>query len=89
MQSVWVFHGINVRFTSGVFESKLLAEVWIADHKLTGTLTEYPLNVGAYDWAVSMDYFTPKKDEHRTSEYIGKFSSASQSHYHYTDGQKE
>lgn len=88
MQSVWAFHGINARFISGVFESKTLAEKWISEHKLTGVLTEYPLNFGAYDWAVSLGYFTPKKDEHKTPEYIGKFSSASQDHYHYTDGQE-
>lgn len=88
MRSVWVFHGINGRFTSGVFESKSLAVEWIAKHKLSGTLTEYPLNTGAFDWATDLGYFIPKKDGHKTPEYIGKFSSASQDHYHYTDGQE-
>ncbi|NID12894.1 DUF7710 domain-containing protein [Fibrivirga algicola] len=79
---------MNGRFSSGVLDSKVLAAQWIAEHTRTGVLTEYPLNVGVYDWAVKLDYFVPKKDEPETPEYIGKFSSASQDHYHYTDGQE-
>ena len=47
-----VFHGTSARFSGGVFSQKDIAEEWIAKHKLSGVLTEYPLDTGVYDWAV-------------------------------------
>jgi hypothetical protein len=82
---VWVFNGSG-RFPSAVFRALEDAEKWIAANRLTGTLTAYPLDTGAYDWAVSKGYFTPKRDDQKGPEFIGAFSSASQEHYHYTDG---
>jgi len=84
--SIWIFHGINGRFSSGVFTEVKLAEEWIFRHKLTGVLTEYPINVGCYDWALENDLFQPKKDEYQSSEFIGKFTTAGQEHFHYEDG---
>jgi hypothetical protein len=89
MKSVWVFHGINGRFTSGVFDDKKIAEKWIFEQNLTGILTWYPINVGVYEWSIDNGHFAPKKEDHKTPEYIGKFSSASQEHYHYTNGRQE
>lgn len=86
LPSVWIFNGINGRFASGVFDDLEKAETWIAQNKLTGVLTNYPLNKGVYDWAVEHTYFSPNSEEQKTSEFIGKFSSASQEHFHYEDG---
>lgn len=86
VNSIWVFHGINGRFASGVFTERKLAEEWIFTHKLTGVLTEYPINVGVYDWAINSGIFKKKKEEHSTSEFIGKFTTAGQEHFHYEDG---
>lgn len=84
--SIWIFNGINSRFASGVFDTLEKAETWIAQNKLTGVLTNYPLNKGVYDWAVGNALFSPKSEEQKTPEFIGKFSSASQEHFHYEDG---
>ncbi|WP_189642153.1 DUF7710 domain-containing protein [Deinococcus piscis] len=81
--SVWVFHGQGARFASGVFTSKDLAEVWIRKHKLEGVLIEYPLDTGVYDWVVKRGSFTPAKEHHKSPEFIGRFTSASQQHEHY------
>jgi hypothetical protein len=86
---VWVFNGAGGKFPGAVFSRKELAEQWIKLNKLTGTLTAYPLDICVYDWAVNNGYFSPKADEHRTPEFIGKFSSASQEHYHYEDGSRD
>jgi hypothetical protein len=83
---IWVFVGEGGRFPGGIFDSRPRAEEWIRKHRLTGVLTQYPLNTGAYDWAIESGFFTPRKDEHRTAEFIGGFSSASQEHFHYEDG---
>ena len=83
---VWIFHGVNGRFSSGVFNSRHLAEQFIAKHLLTGTLTKYPLNVGVYDWAVQNGYFIAAKPQHDTPEFIQAFTTASQEHYHYENG---
>jgi hypothetical protein len=89
MTTIWVFHGINGRFASGVFDTLQLAETWISQHKLTGVLTAYPLNTGAYDWAVTNQFFTPTKEVHATAEFIGRFSAATQEHFHYADGSRD
>jgi hypothetical protein len=72
-----------------VFTTKLLAEAWISKHKLTGTLTRYPLDLGVFEWALERGYFTPKRDDQTTAEFIGRFSAANQEHHHYEDGRND
>jgi hypothetical protein len=80
---VWVFHGRGGRFTSGVFTTHEKAETWIEKHGLTGVLTRYPLDISAYDWALETGTFRVKKLEQTSAEFIQKFTSGSQEHYHY------
>ncbi|MCL2310621.1 MAG: hypothetical protein FWC42_10230 [Proteobacteria bacterium] len=86
MNIVWVFNGEKAQFPSGVFTQRELAERWIQRHGLSGTLTAYPMDVGIYDWAISKGYFTPKRDDQRSAEFIQRFSSASLEHHHYEHG---
>ncbi len=86
LYAIWVFNGEQSRFPSGLFSTKELAEDWISKNKLSGVLTRYPVDVSVYDWAITRNFFEPKKAEHRESTFIGRFSSASQEHYHYEDG---
>jgi hypothetical protein len=88
METVWIFTGPKALFPSGVFTSRESAERWIQQHGLSGTLTAYPVNVGAYDWAVDNGRFAPKGAEQRSPEFIQRFSSASQEHYHYENGRR-
>lgn len=83
LKEVWVFNGPNNQFPSAVFTSRGLAEAWIGRHNLRGTLTAYPLNVSAYDWAVGSGYFEPRGEGQTRPEFIANFSSAHQRHYHY------
>jgi hypothetical protein len=87
-ESVWVFNGVKSNFPSGVFTTRELAEQWIRKNSLTGTLTRYPLDVGVYEWSLLNGGFTPKREEQKTPLFIGRFSSASQEHYHYEDGEE-
>jgi hypothetical protein len=80
---VWVFYGMGGRFASGVFTTREKAEAWITKHVLTGTLTRYPLNISAYDWALETGDFRVKKPEQMSAEFIQKFTAGSQEHYHY------
>ena len=86
MDSVFVFNGNASTFPSAVFTDRQRATAWIAHHRLTGTPTEYPVDVGVYDWAVGNGDFTPKREDHQTPHFIGKFSSAAQWHAHFEDG---
>jgi len=88
-QSVWVFVGSEGRFPGGVFRTRGAAEEWIQRHGLSGVLTEYPLDVGAYDWAIAEGHFTPKTDRERSASFVGQFSSGGQDHSHYADGVRE
>jgi hypothetical protein len=49
------------------FTVKELAERWIGDHGLTGMLTEYPLDMGVYDWAVAKGFFRSGKPAHSST----------------------
>ncbi len=86
VSTVWVFNGAKARFASAVFSSKELAVGWITKNRLSGVLTRYPLDMSAYEWALARGHFTPSREDQRTPEFIGKFTSASQEHYHYEDG---
>jgi hypothetical protein len=86
IENVWIFHGAESNFTSGAFTDKDIAEGWIKQYKLTGTLSLYPLNKGVYDWAIQEGIFTPTKEYQYTGEFVQKFNSASQEHYHYSKG---
>lgn len=84
--TVWVFNGANATFPSGVFSAREPAEAWIARHHLTGVLTEYPLDEGTYDWAVDRGFFSAKREDQRSSKFIGGFTSLRQVHLHFENG---
>lgn len=85
-QRIWVFNGERSVLPSGVFSSRGLAESWIAEHKLSGILTAYPLDQGAYQWAIQQGVFTPTEDYQQEAKFIGRFTSAALEHYHYENG---
>jgi hypothetical protein len=72
--NVWIFHADGARFASGVFNSKADAMAWVAGHRLTGLVTEYPVGVGCYDLAVAAGRFTASKPHHGSPEHVGSFS---------------
>ena len=86
---VWLFNGEGSRFASGVFSELSLAEEWISKHSLTGILTEYPVDEGAFDWATSHGLFKPKPDKRIDAHFIGRFTSGAQEHFHYVDGRRD
>lgn len=87
MESVWVFNGDGANFPAAVFTKRNAAESWVQEHKVTGVLTEYPLNKSALEWAVERGYFKEQGERHRLPEFIQRFTSASQAHHHYEGGQ--
>ncbi|MFN3166673.1 MAG: hypothetical protein ACE37H_06370 [Phycisphaeraceae bacterium] len=85
MDSVWVFNGENSNFPSGVFSTREKAEAWISSHGLSGCLTLYPLDQGAYDWSIERGLFSPQNDHQESAGFIARFSGGSE-HYHYDNG---
>jgi hypothetical protein len=85
-EMVWVFQGAGATHAAAVFKTKEGAIAWIEAKRLTGTLTAYPLDQSAYDWAVESGHFLPKNDEQRSARFIQRFSSAHQPHLHFEDG---
>jgi hypothetical protein len=84
--AIWIFVGDGGRFPSGAFSTRERAEAWIQQHRLTGMLTAYPIDRGAYDWAVEVGAFKANTEAKRTAKFIGQFSSVSLDHHHYEDG---
>jgi len=90
MNNIWIFVGLhgerNASFPSGAFSSFETADGWIRENKLSGTLTEYPIDVGVYDWAIANGRFKPKRPDQASPEFVQRFTTASQQHYHYENG---
>jgi hypothetical protein len=86
MNYIWIFVASNAHFPGGVFISKSEAEYWIKKHSLSGVLTEYPVGIGVFEWALDKGYFKPKPDKLIDSVFIGRFTTASMQHYHYELG---
>jgi hypothetical protein len=74
MRTVWVFNGEFSNLPAGVFSTKSSAEDWIRQHSLSGTLSEFPLDRGAYDHAVDEGLFKPKKAHETEPQFIETFS---------------
>ena len=87
LEHVWIFNGANVHFPSGVFLTLEEADTWITLHKLSGTLTQYPVGCGVYDHYIENDMFTPKNEHQKSSKCIESFSPGYHPHHHYEDGQ--
>ncbi len=87
---VYVFNGStnpprpSLGLPGGVFSSRERAEACIAEHGLHGTLTAYPVDQGAYEWAVANGRFKPERDDQRTPEFIGRFAGGVW-HWHYEE----
>lgn len=86
MKNVWIFTGVNGRFPSAVFYSFDDAKKWIFDNKLSGMLTEYPVGISVYEWAINNGNFKIKSERDESPEFIQKFSSAGQNHFHFERG---
>jgi hypothetical protein len=84
---VWVFHGEGGRLASAVFTTVEKADAWVAEHKLSGLLTWYPLDTGIYQWVIAKGYWTPKRKEHYEPRIIQGFSSYVH-HHHYENGRR-
>lgn len=87
MISVWVFKGEGADFPAAVFSERRLAESWIDEHKVSGVLTEYPLDKSALAWALENGHFKEKGERHRLQTFVQCFTSGSQAHHHYEHGQ--
>jgi hypothetical protein len=88
-ERLWVFNGARGTFPGGIFTDLDRAEHWIEEHRLTGTLTAYPVDVGVFEWAIAEGLFRPRKPHETSPEFIGRFTSASMEHHHYEDGRRQ
>ncbi len=88
MDSVWVFNGNRGTFPAAIFSTKEKAEAWIALHRLSGTLTKYPIDQAIYDWAIARGVFKSEHPYQSEPAFIQRFSSASQEHDHYESGSR-
>lgn len=80
----WVFQGEASSHASAIYTDFETAVKWILDARLSGVLTEYPVDEGVYDWAVSHDYYRRKGDDEPS--FVGSFTSANQRHIHFEGG---
>lgn len=87
VETIWIFHGAGAQFSSGVFKSKKNAEESIKTNQLSGILTEYPIDILCYDFAIQNGYFTPSKPHHYEAKTKQKFSPPLD-HEHFEDGEK-
>ncbi len=79
---VWIFHGDDARYASGVFTDRATALAWTERHTLTGVLTQYTVGDGCYDFAVRDGSFRPTKPHHGNPGHVGGFSPSRTEHIH-------
>lgn len=85
-ESVWVFHGDSSLHASAIFRTEQDARSWIAQHELSGLLTEYPVGDGCYDIAVRERHFSPNKPHHGSPAHVAAFSPGWTRHVHFENG---
>ena len=84
---IWLFQGEGGRFASGAFTTREKAEAWIAERRLSGALTAYPVDEGCFEWARRVGAVTGRaRDRGEDPALVGSFTSAVQDHFHYTNG---
>ena len=89
MNTVWIFNGAEGRFPSAVFSAYADAENWIKAHSLSGVLTQYPVGISVYEWAIENGHFHVTREKEKSPAFIQKFSSAAQAHFHFERGSLE
>ncbi|MCA9643526.1 MAG: hypothetical protein H6718_06085 [Polyangiaceae bacterium] len=87
--TVWVFNGVRAQFPAAIFSTEEKAREWIERTGVRGTLTQYPLDESAYDWAIRNEMFRVKGPQHQTGHFIQGFSSGAMPHYHFVDDEVE
>ena len=87
-KSVWIFHGENAQFASAVFFQLEKAQSWIYENKVSGILTEYPVDISCYDWAKKNNFYIPQNSDAKKKK-MQKFTSYEQKHFHYNNGDLE
>jgi hypothetical protein len=89
---IWIFTGAIHHSPGGVFTTVEKAEAWIRANRLSGTLSAYPVDQGCLDWAIEAGAVNmkPEKLETKRSDpnFIASFSTASQEHWHYRNGER-
>ncbi len=88
---IWVFHGTGAQFASGIFQSVGYAESWIRKWGLSGVLTVYPLDEGAFDWALrtgAVDMKPETAEKHRRDSTKHQTYAWSPHHRHYEKGER-
>jgi hypothetical protein len=84
---IYVFTGEGGSFPGGVFSERQIAVDWIKKYSLSGVLSNYPIDIGLYDWAIENKYFEVKKENQKEAKFIGKFTCASVEHLHFENGE--
>jgi len=82
---IWIFSGQGSWSPTAVFETYEEADRWIRENKLIGYLSEYPIGISVYDWAIELGFHKPKYANQMSAEHIQTFGSAFLRHHHYVE----
>ncbi|MFN0011364.1 MAG: CPCC family cysteine-rich protein [Phycisphaerales bacterium] len=82
---VWVFNAAETAFPCGVWQTKTLAEKWIASVGASGTLSAYALDESAWDSNVRLGHLRLERPERSTLDFKRRFTTAV-THFHYEGG---
>jgi hypothetical protein len=75
MNTVYVFTGIKASLPAAIFTSIEKALEWVSQAGVSGTLTEMPLDISAYDHAILNKHFEPRKEKESEPWFIATFTS--------------
>ena len=86
---IWIFSGQGSWTPTAVFETFEEADEWIRENNLKGYLSEYPIGISVYDWAIQLGLHKPKYPSQESPQHIQTFGSAFLTHTHYVDDELE
>lgn len=88
LSKAWVFLGEGARIPSGIFSDEEKAKEWIASNRLTGLLSEFPVDMGVLDWAIRYAGFNPSDEKRADPSYVARFTSGAVKHFHFENGSR-
>jgi len=86
--SVWVFCSEGGYYPSAVFSTRHLAEVWIQQHKLSGLLIEYDLDIPPQVRVRWLEYKAQEAGVNTEPEFNQRYCSVEQEKHYYREGEE-
>lgn len=82
-KETFVFVGEGSDFPLGIFTALENAKEYMEKYSLSGTVNQFPINIGIMIGGIEEDLFKVKNEYQKGPKFIERFSYASIEHFHF------